>query len=130
MSASPRPNQSKSRPKIPLEPLNSNVVNYLVWRYLQEAGFDMAATWLGKEWHREPHKLMPFAQHIRPRELVHMLQDSLFLDDIRCRGDRSRRRYFFGDDPGPEYSAPVYDIAGELLRREREALANGTSWKK
>jgi transducin (beta)-like 1 len=72
------------------EALSSNVVNYLVWRYLQEAGFAMAATWLGKEWHREPDKVMPFKQFVKQYQLVHMLQDALFLDDVRARGDRVR----------------------------------------
>jgi hypothetical protein len=69
------------------EPFSSNVMNYLVWRYLQEAGFGMAATWLGREWHREPDRVMPFAKLVKQHQLVHMIQDALFIDDIRARGN-------------------------------------------
>jgi hypothetical protein len=47
----------------------------------------MAATWLGREWHRDPDKLMPFAKNVKQHQLVHMLQDALFVDDIRARRD-------------------------------------------
>jgi transducin (beta)-like 1 len=70
------------------ETIHSNHINYLVWRYLQEAGFLMAATWLGREWHREPHKVMPFAKYVNQHQLVRMLQDALFYDDVRARGVR------------------------------------------
>jgi hypothetical protein len=70
------------------EPLNSNILNYLVWRYLQETGFAMAATWLGREWHRNPDEVMPFAKDIQQYALIHLVQDGLFLDDVRAHGDR------------------------------------------
>lgn len=73
------------------EPLSSNALNYLVWRYLQERGFAMAATWLGREWHQEPDLMMPFAKHVKKDQLVHMIQDSLFIDHIRAREDRVSR---------------------------------------
>jgi transducin (beta)-like 1 len=70
------------------EPLNSNILNYLVWRYLQESGFGMAATWLGREWHRNPDAVMPFAKHVKQYSLINIVQDGLFLDDVRAQGDR------------------------------------------
>jgi WD40 repeat protein len=101
------------------ETLTSNHVNYLVWRYLQEAGFAMAATWLGREWHREPDKVLPFHKLVKQRQLVHMLQDALFLDDVRANGVRDEHRYNFGDEPGPLWAQPVYDIAGLRLKLEQ-----------
>jgi transducin (beta)-like 1 len=70
------------------EHLSSNVMNYLVWRYLQEAGFAMAATWLGREWHRDPDRIMPFAKQVKHHQLIHMVQDALFVDDVRSRGNK------------------------------------------
>lgn len=51
----------------------------------------MAATWLGREWHQEPDLMMPFAKHVKKDQLVHMIQDSLFIDHIRAREDRVSR---------------------------------------
>jgi transducin (beta)-like 1 len=70
------------------EPLTSNAMNYMVWRYLQEAGFGMAATWLCREWHRNPDDVLPFAKDVKHSQLVSMVQDALFLDDLRCDGKR------------------------------------------
>jgi transducin (beta)-like 1 len=95
------------------EHLSSNALNYMVWRYLQEAGFAMAATWLGREWHQAPDEDMPFAKYVKQYQLIHMVQDALFLDDVKSRGIRENHSYYFGDDPGPDYAAPTYDIAGE-----------------
>jgi transducin (beta)-like 1 len=63
-------------------------MNYLVWRYLQESGFAMAATWLGKEWHRRPDDVLPFAKYVKQYQLINMVQDALFMDDVRANGDR------------------------------------------
>jgi hypothetical protein len=48
----------------------------------------MAATWLGREWHKNADEIMPFAQHVKHYQLVHMMQDALFMDDIKAHGDR------------------------------------------
>ena len=107
------------------ETLTSNHVNYLVWRYLQEAGFAM---WpphgSAGEWHREPDKVLPFHKLVKQRQLVHMLQDALFLDDVRSNGARDQHRYFFGDDPGPLWAQPVYDIAGLRLKLEQARVSD------
>jgi hypothetical protein len=78
-----------------MEKLTSNVLNYLVWRYLQERGFAMAATWLGREWHRNPDSVMPFAKYIKEYQLIHMVQDALFMDDLRVDGQRVCIHFFF-----------------------------------
>ncbi|KAF2668624.1 hypothetical protein BT63DRAFT_281691 [Microthyrium microscopicum] len=113
------------------ERLGSNVMNYLVWRYLQEAGFAMAAEWLSKEWHLHPDEVMPFYRHVKQNQLIHMVQDALFMDDIRARGSRDKHRYFFGDDHGPLYAVPTYDIAGERkpgdVPRAQSSTPNGVN---
>jgi transducin (beta)-like 1 len=105
--------RDSSKPPSTREHLSSNALNYMVWRYLQEAGFAMAATWLGREWHQHPDEVMPFAPHVKQSQLIHMCQDALFMDDVKSRGIRENHRYYFGDDAGPECAAPTYDIAGE-----------------
>lgn len=107
------------------ERLSSNALNYLVWRYLQEAGFAMAATWLGREWHQHPDDIMPFAKHVTPSQLVHMVQDALFMDDVRSRGVREKHVYQFGDDHGPDYACPTYDFSPE--RRKSQIIPQNPS---
>ncbi|EOD45928.1 putative wd repeat protein [Neofusicoccum parvum UCRNP2] len=65
------------------EHLSSNVVNYLVWRYLQEAGYAKAALALAHDWNDEPDTL-PFADKVQTHTLLRMLQDGLWLDDMRA----------------------------------------------
>ncbi|KKY28790.1 putative wd repeat protein [Diplodia seriata] len=60
------------------EHLSSNVVNYLVWRYLQEAALALA-----HDWNDEPETL-PFADKVQTHTLLRMLQDGLWLDDMRA----------------------------------------------
>ncbi|PSN61310.1 hypothetical protein BS50DRAFT_604244 [Corynespora cassiicola Philippines] len=74
-----------------VEALSSNVVNYLVWRYLQEAGYGNAALQLSRCWIRDPETL-PFAKNVTQHAL-------------------GEQRYHFGRDHGRPYSVPN----GELL---------------
>ena len=69
-----------------VEKLSSNVMNYLVWRYLQESGFGKTAKqlqyqWMGRE--QSPESL-PFAPKIKKSCLVHMAQDGLLLDHLQA----------------------------------------------
>ncbi|ORX89858.1 WD40-repeat-containing domain protein [Clohesyomyces aquaticus] len=84
--------------------LSSNVVNYLVWRYLQEAGFGYAAAHLSKQWLPKPEEL-PFAKNVPRLALVHILQDGLYLDQIQSETTDSPRRFDFGRDHGRPFSA-------------------------
>ncbi|KAF2762291.1 WD40 repeat-like protein [Pseudovirgaria hyperparasitica] len=98
-----------------VETLSSNVVNYLVWRYLQEAGFGSAAVHLQKEWVRDPQEL-PFASNVKKNAMVELLQDGLYLNHLEAgvKGSHSSPR--FGDDHGSQYS--IHRSGGPVLRAE------------
>ncbi|KAF1997750.1 hypothetical protein P154DRAFT_547259 [Amniculicola lignicola CBS 123094] len=108
--------------------LSSNVVNYLVWRYLQESGFGSAAVQLMNCWNREPESL-PFAKRVAPRMLVNILQDGVWFDKLQADVRHIQRQYDFGPDHGLPYvhngtlltldeGRPAHELA-------EEAMANG-----
>ncbi|UPX15865.1 uncharacterized protein EKO05_0006301 [Ascochyta rabiei] len=84
--------------------LSSNVVNYLVWRYLQEAGFGNAALQLSRCWLRDPDTL-PFAKNVSSHTLVRILQDGIEFDLLRAEASHTGTEYNFGTDHGRPYSA-------------------------
>ncbi|KAL1606730.1 hypothetical protein SLS60_004137 [Paraconiothyrium brasiliense] len=86
-----------------VEPLSSNVVNYLVWRYLQEAGYGNAALHLSRCWIRDPQTL-PFARDVQPHTLINLLQDGLWFDKLQAEAANVEQRYHFGRDHGQPYS--------------------------
>ncbi|KAF2497357.1 hypothetical protein BU16DRAFT_457014 [Lophium mytilinum] len=86
-----------------VEPLSSNVVNYLVWRYLQESGFGNAAVQLSRSWYHNPDRL-PFAKNVSSHALIHILQDGLWLDKLQAEVKDGQRRYQFGRDHGRPFS--------------------------
>ncbi|KAH7398883.1 WD40-repeat-containing domain protein [Phaeosphaeria sp. MPI-PUGE-AT-0046c] len=104
--------------------LSSNVVNYLVWRYLQEAGFGNAALQLSRCWIRDPETL-PFAPNVEPHTLIRMLQDGMCFDQLQAEATSTDLRYRFGPNHGQPYSArngahltldkgiPAHELAAE-----------------
>ncbi|KAJ4353102.1 hypothetical protein N0V95_003636 [Ascochyta clinopodiicola] len=104
--------------------LSSNVVNYLVWRYLQEAGFGNAALQLSRCWLRDPDTL-PFAKNVSSHTLVRILQDGIEFDLLRAQASNTGTEYNFGTDHGRPYSArngvlltldkgiPAHELAAE-----------------
>ena len=86
--SSSRANRPPLNPVRAMEKMDSNIMNYLVWRYLQEMGYFMAATWLCRDWHMLPDEVMPFAKHVQPCQLIRMCQDACFMDDLKSNGDR------------------------------------------
>ncbi|KAF3008690.1 hypothetical protein E8E13_009323 [Curvularia kusanoi] len=94
--------------------LSSNVVNYLVWRYLQEAGFGNAALQLSRCWLRDPDSL-PFAKNISAHTLIRILQDGIEFDKLRAEASKTSTKYNFGTDHGRPYSTRN----GELLTLDR-----------
>ncbi|XPS72008.1 hypothetical protein M3J09_004176 [Ascochyta lentis] len=104
--------------------LSSNVVNYLVWRYLQEAGFGNAASQLSRCWLRDPD-VVPFAKNVPPHTLIRILQDGMEFDKLRAEASRTDTQYNFGTDHGRPYSArngvlltldkgiPAHELAAE-----------------
>lgn len=77
--------------------LASDHVNYLVLRYLQESGFETAAKSLYREWHRNDEfrdpEDFPFATTVKQHELVHIIQDGLFHDQLQASVANSPRRF-------------------------------------
>ncbi|KAF1941980.1 hypothetical protein EJ02DRAFT_185835 [Clathrospora elynae] len=106
------------------ETLSSNAMNYLVWRYLQEAGFGNAALQLSRCWIRDPDTL-PFAKNIDPHTLIRLVQDGMCFDQLQAEASNTEPRYRFGPDHGRPFSArngnlltldkgiPAYELAAE-----------------
>ncbi|KAG9802655.1 hypothetical protein KCU68_g22635, partial [Aureobasidium melanogenum] len=72
-------------------------INYLILRYLQEAGHENAARALHQDWHRpqeygDPEKL-PFAPLVKQHELVHIIQDAIFHDQLLAQVTNQSRRF-------------------------------------
>ena len=79
--------------------LSSDHVNYLILRYLQEAGHENAATAFYRDWHRLPEfrnpENYPFAPVVRRGELVNVIQDGLHHDELIARVKKNDRRFQF-----------------------------------
>ncbi|KAF4552102.1 Hypothetical protein D9617_11g009500 [Elsinoe fawcettii] len=77
--------------------LGSDHVNYLVLRYLQESGFETAAKSLYREWYRNDEfrdpEDFPFAPAVKQHELVHIIQDGLFHDQLQATVANGTRRF-------------------------------------
>ncbi|KAJ9649329.1 hypothetical protein H2199_000104 [Coniosporium tulheliwenetii] len=84
------------------ETLSSNVVNYLIWRYLQEAGFASTAQSLMNDWNRDPQSL-PFANNVHQHALVHIIQDGLLYDRLQAEVSQGGRNYDYGTSHGTPY---------------------------
>ena len=93
--------------------LCSDHVNYLILRYLQEAGHESAATAFHREWHRLPEfkdpEQYPFARTVKRGELVSVIQDGLQYDELVVKVKKNERRFLFT----------------QVVSREGE---NGVSW--
>ncbi|KAL2759432.1 hypothetical protein ACRALDRAFT_1091549 [Sodiomyces alcalophilus JCM 7366] len=58
--------------------LDSDRLNYLVWRYLLESNYRETAAKFQKEWHiQEPHRHFDFARHIKSHALVSVINKGL-----------------------------------------------------
>ncbi|KAJ9141918.1 WD repeat protein [Pleurostoma richardsiae] len=65
------------------EYLDSDRVNYLVWRYLLEENYREAAAKFQKEWHVEqPHRHFDFAPHVKNHALVSVLNRGLLYNAL------------------------------------------------
>ncbi|KAF1917030.1 WD40-repeat-containing domain protein [Ampelomyces quisqualis] len=107
--------------------LSSNVVNYLVWRYLQEAGFGNAALQLSRCWLRDPETL-PFAPNVEPHTLIRILQDGMCFDQLQAEATTTDPRYRFGPNHGQPYSArngALLTLDKGIPAHELAAEANG-----
>ncbi|EME49893.1 hypothetical protein DOTSEDRAFT_68634 [Dothistroma septosporum NZE10] len=77
--------------------LHSDHVNLLIFRYLQESGFESAAHALASDWHRprecrDPESY-PFAHEVRRNELVSVIQEGLHHDALQARVRKAQRKY-------------------------------------
>jgi len=79
--------------------LESDHINYLVFRYLQEAGHENAAKALYQDWHRSDRhgdpESFPFASRVGQFELVKIIQDGLFLDRVQAQVTNQAPRFDF-----------------------------------
>lgn len=77
--------------------LGSDHINYLIIRYLQEAGHENAAKALLQDWNRpeeyiDPEQL-PFAPQVKQFELVNIIQDGLFHDQLQAQVTKQSPRF-------------------------------------
>ena len=79
--------------------LHSDHVNYLIFRYLQEAGHEKAAIAFGNDWHRPPEyrdpETLPFARVVHRHELISVIQDGLLHDELVARVKKNERRFLW-----------------------------------
>lgn len=59
------------------EKLDSDKVNYMIWRYLIELDYFETAVRLQKEWNVKDPQELPFAPHVQPHALVSILNRGL-----------------------------------------------------
>ncbi|KAL5625193.1 hypothetical protein BROUX41_005253 [Berkeleyomyces rouxiae] len=72
------------------EYLDSDRLNFLVWRYLLESNYREAATKLQKEWGiKEPHRHFEFAQHVRSHSLVYVVNKGLSYASLERESHRN-----------------------------------------
>ncbi|KAI1456166.1 WD40 repeat-like protein [Annulohypoxylon moriforme] len=65
------------------EYLDSNRVNFLIWRYLIEGNYRETAVKFQKEWHvEEPHRQLDFAQHVKSHALVNVINKGLLYSSL------------------------------------------------
>lgn len=65
------------------EHLDSNRVNFLIWRYLIEGNYRETAVKFQKEWHvEEPHRQLDFAQHVKSHALVNVINKGLLYNSL------------------------------------------------
>lgn len=101
--------------------LKDRHINYLIFRYLQENGFEATATTFVKDW-KLPDRLtdpehLPFAPVVPPRALDQLFRDGLKFDEARARctyksgpkkGENIERSYRFASPNAqiPGHAAP------------------------
>lgn len=103
-------------------PLSSDQLNYLIWRYLQEAGYADAAVKLQRDWKVDTETLT-FARHIKGRALVNLVQKGLRYHHLSLTFDENGQQtkplvpsmFFFGPESAPADTVPA----------QKEALLKG-----
>lgn len=63
--------------------LDSDRVNFLIWRYLLEGNYRETAAKLQKEWHiKAPHRDFEFARHVKGHALVNVINRGLLYNGL------------------------------------------------
>ncbi|TGO29195.1 hypothetical protein BPAE_0018g00430 [Botrytis paeoniae] len=75
------------------ETLTSDKVNYIIWKYLIESGYEGAARHLSKEWDVQQPDLLPFAPHVGKHALVSVLNKGLLYDAYNREASRAFRQH-------------------------------------
>ncbi|CAK3888006.1 WD repeat [Lecanosticta acicola] len=100
--------------------LHSDHINLLVFRYLQEIGFENAATAFYTDWHRPQEfrdpETYPFAPSVQRNELVSVIQTGLSYDELQARIRKQERRFrWTGAD------------ARDSIERQERGVENGAA---
>ncbi|KAM3504462.1 hypothetical protein MY10362_003548 [Beauveria mimosiformis] len=102
--------------------LDSDRVNFLVWRYLLEGNYRETAAKFQKEWHvREPHRDLEFAPHVKGHALVSVVNRGLLYNALER--EQARKGLPIGATTESEPEAIKNGIFGPLetpLRAKKE----------
>ncbi|KAI1388913.1 WD40 repeat-like protein [Hypoxylon trugodes] len=75
------------------EYLDSDRVNFLIWRYLIEGNYRETAVKFQKEWHvKEPHRQLDFAQHVKSHALVNVINKGLLYSSLEREHAQSQQQ--------------------------------------
>ncbi|QIW96849.1 hypothetical protein AMS68_002367 [Peltaster fructicola] len=111
--------------------LQSDHVNYLIFRYLQESGHEDTAKSFWRDWNRprdfrDPESF-PFARHVHHRELVTVIQDGLRHDELRARVTKSECLFKWSlVDPGRSGDSADAEINGSRPSSSGKRKSIGT----
>ncbi|KAL7795203.1 WD40 repeat-like protein [Trichoderma ceciliae] len=91
--------------------LDSDRVNFLIWRYLLEGNYRETAAKFQKEWHvREPQRDFDFARHVKGRALVSVVNSGLIYYAL----EREHARRQMPEDAAAQAEALRNGIFGPL----------------
>ncbi|KAK0386542.1 hypothetical protein NLU13_6377 [Sarocladium strictum] len=91
--------------------LDSDRVNFLIWRYLLEGNYRETAAKLQKEWHiKEPHRDFDFARHVKGHALVNVINRGLLYNGL----EREHARHKISQDAAAEAEQLQVGIFGPL----------------
>nr|POE54221.1 hypothetical protein CFP56_63524 [Quercus suber] len=103
--------------------LQSDHINYLILRYLQESGHENAAEALYREWHRSSEyrdpESYPFARTVRRRELISVVQQGLVHDELKASVGKRGRQFRFTT------TSPEDDVVDQGSREGSRPLSRG-----
>ncbi|KAK5997030.1 F-box-like/WD repeat-containing TBL1X-like protein [Cladobotryum mycophilum] len=132
--------------------LDSDRVNFLIWRYLLEGNYRETAAKFQKEWHvKEPHRDFEFARHVKGHALVSVVNSGLVYyalereharrqmpEDVASQAEVLRNGVFGPLNAHPmakmeeDEDAQGEDVEDEELSRKRahHSLPNGSPSKR